>query len=388
MELEFERELSLSTAKECSSLPAALALLQQECQLCAEKYTMKQMISMLECEHFCCLGCATHYFTLQITERNINDCVCPFCKQPNLDSCDGDQALNYFSNLDIQLKGFLEPAVHELFQRKLRDRTLMQDPNFKWCAKCSSGFIANPRQRRLVCPDCRSMTCASCRRPWEKQHEGVSCADYAAWLEKNDPENQIDQHLAEHGVTCPKCMARYSLSRGGCMHLTCPHCKHEFCSGCANPFLMGTKCTVSEYCAKLGLHAHHPRNCLFYLRDKEPQLLQKLLDDNNVEYKKIYQKRGTRCTMQLQRETPDGMIDVTCSQPVIFSGLCRRHYIEYISRLVRKLKIETLGILTSEDLETVIKRAGKNLPPNPYGTPKLHYLNALLEIVKEEIPLE
>lgn len=62
------------------------------------------------------------------------------------------------------------------------------------------------------------------------------------------------------------------------MHLTCPHCGHEFCVGCAKPFMMGTKCQVSEYCEKLGLHAHHPRNCLFYLRDKEPELLEKLLD--------------------------------------------------------------------------------------------------------------
>lgn len=62
------------------------------------------------------------------------------------------------------------------------------------------------------------------------------------------------------------------------MHLTCPHCGHEFCVGCAKPFMMGTKCQVSAYCEKLGLHAHHPRNCLFYLRDKEPELLEKLLD--------------------------------------------------------------------------------------------------------------
>lgn len=40
---------------------------------------------------------------------------------------------------------------------------------------------------------------------------------------------------------------------------------------------MGAKCGVSDYCAKLGLHAHHPRNCLFYLRDKEPGELEHLL---------------------------------------------------------------------------------------------------------------
>lgn len=44
---------------------------------------------------------------------------------------------------------------------------------------------------------------------------------------------------------------------------------------------MGAKCDVSNYCSKLGLHAHHPRNCLFYLRDKEPGELQHLLKVKN-----------------------------------------------------------------------------------------------------------
>jgi len=70
------------------------------------------------------------------------------------------------------------------------------------------------------------------------------------------------------------------------MHFTCSQCKHEFCCGCGKTFTMGAKCTVGPNCAKLGLHAHHPRNCLFYLRDKEPAQLQKLLkvQDNIIMY--------------------------------------------------------------------------------------------------------
>lgn len=64
------------------------------------------------------------------------DCTCPFCKQPILNNdTSEDELLDYFGNLDILLKGFLEEEVHELFQRKLRDRTLMQDPHFKWCVQ-------------------------------------------------------------------------------------------------------------------------------------------------------------------------------------------------------------------------------------------------------------
>lgn len=61
------------------------------------------------------------------------------------------------------------------------------------------------------------------------------------------------------------------------MHFTCSQCKFEFCYGCGKPFMMAAKCGMSEHCAKLGLHSHHPRNCLFYLRDKEPEVLQQLL---------------------------------------------------------------------------------------------------------------
>ena len=94
-----------------------------------------QMISMLKCVHRCCNGCAKNYFTIQISDRNIMDAVCPFCKEPDLKDGTEDEVLEYFSILDIQLKSLLDPPIHELFQRKLRDRTLMQDPNFKWCAQ-------------------------------------------------------------------------------------------------------------------------------------------------------------------------------------------------------------------------------------------------------------
>lgn len=96
---------------------------------------------MLRCVHRCCKECAKNYFTIQITDRAITDCTCPFCKDPDLTNTDEDDILDYFSHLDILLKSILDTEVHELFQRKLRDRTLMQDPNFKWCVKVSTAHL-------------------------------------------------------------------------------------------------------------------------------------------------------------------------------------------------------------------------------------------------------
>ncbi|CAD6231835.1 GSCOCG00001610001-RA-CDS [Cotesia congregata] len=382
--LKFQDDEAIHAAQECTSVESAIAFLQQECELCTGRFAVSQMISMLKCIHRCCNDCAKNYFTIQISDRNIMDAVCPFCKEPDLKDATEDEVLEYFSILDIQLKSLLDPPIHELFQRKLRDRTLMQDPNFKWCAQCSSGFYANPNQKRLICPDCRSVTCAFCRKPWEKQHEGITCEQFEEWKNENDPDNQaigLAKHLADNGIDCPKCKFRYSLSRGGCMHFTCNQCKYEFCCGCGKAFMMGAKCTVSPYCAKLGLHSHHPRNCLFYLRDKEPAQLQSLLKGHGIEFNTENSSGDRKCKVQLQKETPTGVIDAVCNSDVVenHAGLCRIHYIEYLVRKIRLSKLEPLSLFSIDDLETCIKRAGLNLPANWYRRDPEDYRRDLAE---------
>jgi E3 ubiquitin-protein ligase RNF31 len=141
-------------------------------------------MSLPNCEHKCCKDCASKHFTILVKDKNINEATCPFCQEPKGLNDDDDLATNYFAKLDVLLKPIVDQDVHDLFQRKLRDRTLMKDPNFKWCYKvrignsinvqsitcspllqCSSGFIADPRNKKLVCPDCRAMSCAKCLLP-------------------------------------------------------------------------------------------------------------------------------------------------------------------------------------------------------------------------------
>ncbi|KPI94716.1 RING finger protein 31 [Papilio xuthus] len=355
---------ALLAALECVDLDSALAYLQQDCELCASRLPEYEMVSMLRCTHRCCRECARHYFTVQITERSIADCVCPYCKEPELENLPEDAWLEYFAHLDILLKTLLNTDIHELFQRK-----------------------------------------------WSSNHEGLTCEQYTKWLEDNDPERSVaavQQHLKENGLECPRCHFKYSLSRGGCMHFTCTQCKYEFCYGCGKPFMMGARCGLSEYCAKLGLHAHHPRNCLFYLRDKEPHELQTLLQMNNVTYETEPGPGSTgRCPVQLQRETPTGLVDGACgseSSPNN-AGLCKRvceedgaavsfgcayrnHYLEYLSRLVRSREVDPLPILGVDDLETLVRRAALRLPPRPYGTLEGLYKRGLIEVCLRPLYLQ
>ncbi|KAH8375097.1 hypothetical protein KR093_008252, partial [Drosophila rubida] len=397
--MKFQEDVALWAAKECSDLDQAISLLQQECELCMNTHPMNQIVSMLKCTHKCCKQCAKSYFTVQITDRSINDCNCPFCKLPELSNEveHEDEHLEYFSNLDILLKSILDIDVHELFQRKLRDRTLLQDPNFKWCIQCASGFFSRPKQKRLICPDCGSVTCAQCRKPWEKQHEGTSCEAYLEWKIENDPELQaqgVQEHLAQNGIDCPKCKFRYSLARGGCMHFTCTQCKFEFCYGCARPFMMGAKCNISSYCAKLGLHAHHPRNCLFYLRDKIPLQLQFLLKEHKVlfdtEPRELQDEPSSstkaralvRCPIPLQKETPQGLVDTVCNSdvPDKHAGMCRIHYVEYLAGKVAKANIDPLPIFDLTDCVQELRRRGIALPERgPWDTDEI-YKNMCSEV--------
>nr|XP_040231967.2 E3 ubiquitin-protein ligase lubel isoform X2 [Anopheles coluzzii] len=406
IELRYAKDNAIWAATQCHTIDDAKDLLQKECELCLGVFPMNEIISMLKCTHTCCFECAKEYFTQEITNRSITNCNCPYCKEPDLNGPEvtEDDVLEYFSNLDILLKNIVDEEVHDLFQRKIRDRTLTKDPNFKWCVHCSSGFFARPKQRRLVCPDCGSITCASCRKAWETQHEGLTCEKFAEWKEANDPELQaegVQRHLQTHGISCPNCKFRYSLARGGCMHFTCTQCKFEFCYGCNKPFMMGAKCSVSPYCAKLGLHAHHPRNCLFYLRDKEPRDLQNLLLMNNVPFdtepseqmkQELANGESTtmKCPIPLQKETPAGLMDMICSAdvPEKHAGLCRPHYVEYLSFLVTHNSIDPINLLNADDLESIVRRANKRMPPRPYGMVDGIYREYLLQLVKDKIPLD
>ncbi|XP_077542764.1 uncharacterized protein LOC144155295 isoform X3 [Haemaphysalis longicornis] len=393
IDMSFDEEDALMAAEQCDSIYQAVNFLQQECELCAANYPISQMVSLLNCVHRACNECLKAYFTIQIRDRNIMELLCPFCNEPDLN--DEDVEHNYFNNIDILLKSLVDRDVYDLFQQKLRDRALMKDPNFRWCSQCSSGFITYPNQVRLVCPDCKAVTCATCRKPWQKQHEGITCEQYQEWQQANDPESQaegITRYLAENGIDCPNCKFRYALARGGCMHFKCYQCGFDFCCGCNLPFKMGEKCGRSPNCVRLGLHAHHPRNCLFYLRDKNVEDLQRLLEESNVAFNSVppaHWAKTSRCEVPEQKETGDGFKDDICGRPVEegTAGLCRMHYVEYLGQLIFKHHIDPLPIFDCDELELVLKRANIRLPSR-YKLSDGEYQDVLIKMINADVPLD
>lgn len=296
------------------------------------------MRSLTGCECAICPECFRQHFTIGVKERRVADLVCPACGRPDL--ADEAQRLCYFSTLDVQLRQVLDAGTYQLFTQKLTERELMRDPKFLWCIQCSFGFIFEAEQGPAQCPQCQQRFCPRCQRPWDPQHCGRSCAELEARLRARDPQEPpegLAAFLQERRIACPQCGLRFALARGGCLHLQCSQCAHHFCSACAGPFYGKGRCPEPGCPLRGSLHGHHPRDCLFYLRDWEPARLRRLLQEAGVTFE-TEPPPGAQpppeggCWVPEQKETSEGLRDEACGRdaPEGQAGLCRAHYAEYL----------------------------------------------------------
>ncbi|XP_054478483.1 E3 ubiquitin-protein ligase RNF31-like [Anoplopoma fimbria] len=334
-------------------------LLINECPCCLSIFPRSKMQSLTSCQCSVCHECFGQHFTITVRDKHIRDMVCPVCREPDIN--DPEQLDSYFSTLDIQLRNCLEPDVYELFHKKLTEHALMKDPKFLWCCHCTSGFINDGDQLKVTCPSCRRSFCAQCKKPWEPQHQDLSCEQFQQWKRDNDPEYQrqgLAGFLRDNGITCPSCRFQYALTKGGCMHFSCSQCRYQFCSGCNNPYHK-TVCKTPQ-CSYTGLHAHHPRDCLFYLRDWEPSRLQALLQRCGVEFN-TDPSNGTQtdaCCVMEQKDEEGQQIDSPCglqTQPGQ-AGLCEKHYREYLVSLINAHSLDPSPLYEPNELIRTCER--------------------------------
>ncbi|XP_078501084.1 E3 ubiquitin-protein ligase RNF31 isoform X2 [Lissotriton helveticus] len=372
-------------------------MLTQQCAVCYDELPRSKMQSLTSCECTICPECFKLHFTIAVKEKHIKDMVCPECSEPEIN--DEGELLSYFSTLDILLRDCLDHDVLDLFHKKLTERTLMKDPKFLWCTHCSFGFIYEREQMEARCPQCQKSFCIKCKRPWEVQHQGISCEEFLNWKRENDPEYQaqgLAMYLQENGIDCPHCKFSYALARGGCMHFICSQCRHQFCSGCYNTFFHNNnKCTDASCLVKMTLHAHHPRDCLFYLRDWDVVRLQKLLQDNNVVFNTdpptgTQTAPGGGCRVLEQKEGVDRLKDEPCGKVTEAgnAGLCESHYKEYLVRLINN---HTLDPATLYDLNELLIAYSRYLPPGapqkaPAEDDQIYYAR-LLRKLTTDVPL-
>uniref|UniRef100_A0A3B4ADC9 RING-type domain-containing protein n=1 Tax=Periophthalmus magnuspinnatus TaxID=409849 RepID=A0A3B4ADC9_9GOBI len=318
------------------------------------------MVLMTHCCCFMCESCFKSWFSSVIREKPVEQFVCPLCGKPDFKN-PLDLDMDYFNLLDTQIRHFLAPELHDLFQRKLRDRALVHMKHFCWCSHCSFGVVHESGSLKMDCPSCNKSTCSRCRSPtWIRP--GLD--PFQTWFRPG----LILSLFSE----CPDCGELFSGSRGGCLHFSCLRCGTQFCGGCScRAKISAPACGFSVSCSSRGLHAHHPRDCVYHLRDWSMSRLHLLLQVSQMPSLCIKyppgdaRPSGTHSDVSvLQRESH---LDRTSQSECRPRPLIRSHYVERLVHLLNTLGADPVVVFSVEELEMELRRWNQPLPLQQTG---------------------
>mmetsp|Transcript_10394 Transcript_10394/g.12172 ORF Transcript_10394/g.12172 Transcript_10394/m.12172 type:complete len:583 (-) Transcript_10394:534-2282(-) len=185
-----------------------------ECSIC--RSDGPQTVSCLGCGHKYCDGCWNRYLGLKVDEAETRIvCPEPSCRlqvPPDMITklCDAAQLEKYHSFMANSFVDDSKTAV--------------------WCPQagcCLSVDIGNTSSKFVTCQQGHSF-CIECR---QEMHAPADCETVKAWLQKCADDSETFNWLSVNTQDCPKCHATIEKN-GGCNHMTCRKCKHDFCWVC------------------------------------------------------------------------------------------------------------------------------------------------------------
>lgn len=93
--------------------------------------------------------------------------------------------------------------------------------------KISSCMKAQAFRESIRC-SCGCWFCFECH---SISHDPVPCSLLAEWAKVKKEDIEVKNWILKNTKPCPKCFVNIE-KKGGCMHMTCTKCKHEFCWLC------------------------------------------------------------------------------------------------------------------------------------------------------------
>ncbi|KAL8738520.1 MAG: hypothetical protein Q9181_000679 [Wetmoreana brouardii] len=130
-------------------------------------------------------------------------------------------------------------ATSDLMERYqiLLTRTYVDDlQNLKWCPapNCEYAVECGVKRQELnktvptVTCHCNHRFCFGCTL---NDHQPTPCSLVKKWLKKCEDDSETANWISANTKECPKCASTIEKN-GGCNHMTCRKCKHEFCWIC------------------------------------------------------------------------------------------------------------------------------------------------------------
>jgi hypothetical protein len=135
--------------------------------------------------------------------------------------------------------------VWDKYQSWLLADSLRLDPDCRWCPRpgCGTPMIGDRSRPMMICPKsgCHFSFCFNCKEEW---HADTTCERYQQWkIDNGGGDAKFDEWAAQNTKVCPNCRA-HTEKNGGCNHMTCQACKHNWCWLCNGPYKSGACLSV------------------------------------------------------------------------------------------------------------------------------------------------
>ncbi|KAI5202134.1 RCC1/BLIP-II protein [Aureobasidium subglaciale] len=214
-----------------------------------------------------------------------------------------------------------------MYDKVLLKRCVEEDNDFHYCmsVKCKSGqiHVGGLDSPLFNCKVCKHKHCVGCKVPW---HEDESCDDYQA---RHD-EQTLQSEAAVFAISraCPGgCGARIERN-GGCPHMLCSKCGHEFCFLCLGDYTHAATEGVCPFETMAQPGPYNPSSAAIEARQAERQARKHAHskeDESSVVLIRTITKPCPKCKVLIEKD--GGCDHMTCAScHYQFCWLCSTDY--------------------------------------------------------------
>lgn len=214
------------------------------CFICCEdsdSYPGNFLIFELECGHSLCVDCYRTYLRQKISGQG--ETLKIHCPQYKCSLLVPEDAIKYLfttegnvTNLKISQEEQDGDNILAKYEGFLDREFVQQDERTTFCSGVDCGLIiklnspledVNKKVPSVKCT-CGHAFCFACKLD---DHMPATCIVAKSWLKKCHDDSETANWIAANTQECNKCRSTIEKN-GGCNHMTCKQCKHEFCWIC------------------------------------------------------------------------------------------------------------------------------------------------------------
>eukprot|EP01121_Diplochlamys_sp_Union-15-3_P002140 TRINITY_DN1185_c0_g1_i2.p1 TRINITY_DN1185_c0_g1~~TRINITY_DN1185_c0_g1_i2.p1 ORF type:complete len:622 (+),score=122.87 TRINITY_DN1185_c0_g1_i2:56-1921(+) len=190
------------------------------CLICGEDKEANDC-SAMSCKHRFCNECYTSFLTFKINEREVTKLTCPAV------GC----------NLVVPEEMIKQLVPEETFKKyySFITQSFVEDNReVTWCPapNCGHAITTDMVSRRVVTCKCGFSFCFTCHN---EAHAPASCAQVKEWIRKCQDDSETVNWIGANTKDCPNCSVAVEKN-GGCNHMVCRMCSHEWCWLCIKPW--------------------------------------------------------------------------------------------------------------------------------------------------------